>query len=200
MGENRERAISERQQKCRHYKPGMDISGKKIIHQCNQGDTLKGPYRDVTAEECENCERYKSRFIEFPITVNGINPGKIEIPSVLYRDYIGEPCAVRICGKEHAGKTYFGIHLGELPRYITASYREDTKELTQGVMENPAILVPELKTIIFGDSSYWKVLEKPEDFSEITDQDIEAQWYVRAAREMMGARDEKDIRGTEDLS
>jgi hypothetical protein len=49
-------------------------------------------------------------------------------------------------------------------------------------MMNPAMFVPELNRIVFGCESWWKVLNNKEDFSDITDADIENVWYVKALR------------------
>ena len=56
------------------------------------------------------------------------------------------------------------------------------------VMHSPAIWVPDLKRLIFGRGSWWRVLKTPEDLRQITDADIDNVWYVQALRGPEGAR------------
>ena len=169
--------INSKRDSCRHHHVSLD--NRNIIHICNQGDTLSGPLQDIGKGECCNtCERYKSLYIEYPIQVDKINTTPIE-PSPLYAEYIGKPCAVRLCRDDNDATTYIGIFLGELPYEMMISYQEDSKELHQYPAYNPAILIPEKKEIVWGYESWWKIINSPEDFTEISAADIQSQWYVQ---------------------
>lgn len=53
--------------------------------------------------------------------------------------------------------------------------------------ENPAIWVPELEKVVWGDSSWWGPIEKKEDAERlITDADIQNVWYVKALKRLEG--------------
>lgn len=46
-------------------------------------------------------------------------------------------------------------------------------------MNNPAIFVPELKKIIYGCESWWKTIQSVDEFSKISNEDINNTWYVK---------------------
>jgi len=43
----------------------------------------------------------------------------------------------------------------------------------------PAIFVPELKKIIYGCESWWKTIQSVDEFSKISNEDINNTWYVK---------------------
>ena len=49
---------------------------------------------------------------------------------------------------------------------------------------NPAIYVFDLQRIIFGAESWWGIIENPEELKDITDDDINNIWYVKALKAM----------------
>lgn len=174
--------LKDKQDTCLHHHINLK-DAKTIEHLCNQSDTLEGPFETIENKEtCEKCPRYKNRFIEFPLTIDQLDIQSIE-PSTLYADRIGSPCAIRLAGNDP--KTYIGIFLGELPYQIHASVFIQNNTLSCYPLYNPAILVPELKRIVYGYESWWKTLESPEDFKEITGADIQSQWYVQMFQHMM---------------
>lgn len=61
----------------------------------------------------------------------------------------GSPCEVAPCGEKYGGS---GI-------------------VRNTPANNPAIFVPELKKIVFGMESWWRILEKPEDLKGIAKED-----------------------------
>lgn len=143
--------------------------------------------RIITENACEKCKNFSSRYIEYPLTINGIENEEVKIYD-LYK--AGTLCKIRPCGDEYKGKTYLGIYIGELPIGITNCFKRDTKILHNGIMQNPGIFVPELKKIIYGYESWWSIKESAEDFKELTDEDIENTWYVKLLRSM-----EKEVKG-----
>lgn len=136
----------------------------------------------VSEEQCEECERFDSKFIEYPLTIQGIDNAKIDISSLKHD--CGSLCEISICGKEHVGKSYIGIYIGDLPIAITTSYSSENGILTNRTMNNPAIFVPELREIIYGCESWWREIESIEDFKGISKEDIENTWYVKLLKIM----------------
>lgn len=151
-------------------------------------DTMERLTQGYEIKDNFTCEKFKSRYIEYPIEVSEI------VSKTDYGWYgkedIGKPARVRPCGEEYENKTYLGIYLGELPQSHAISHHPETKELTIAFRNNPAILVPELKKIIFGSESFWSIVEDPEDFKDISDELINNQWYVKALKDM--SENEKD--------
>ncbi len=63
-------------------------------------------------------------------------------------------------------------------------FHHDDQKLHVSPYSNPAIFVPELKKIIYGCESWWGEIESPEDFKEITSDDINNVWYVQLLKAM----------------
>lgn len=118
--------------------------------------------------------------IKYPIIVNEI---KLREPYSLYKQ--GGLAKVRPCRDEYNGKTYLGFFLGEITTGTYCVYNSDTQELEVACSGNPAIFVPELNKIIFGYESWWSRIEREEDLRDITNNDIENVWYVKAIKELM---------------
>jgi len=137
----------------------------------------------VTNEDCEKCGRFKSRYIEYPLTIQGIKNKDIDTDGLGHT--CGCLCEIKPCGKEYEGKSYIGFYLGDLPISIRSSYDEKTGILTNSTMNNPAIFVPELKKIIYGCESWWREIRSVEDFKGISEEEIENVWYVQILKGMV---------------
>ena len=61
---------------------------------------------------------------------------------------------------------------------------------------NPAIYVFDLQRIIFGAESWWSIIENQEELKDITDDDINNQWYVKALKAMHKDEPEETIEVT----
>ena len=174
----------EKRHRCRFSHADFSGLGKDVSYFCTRNghkdsEIIKG----ITKEQCESCEFFKSKFIEYPITISGIDIDT-DTRSLRQAD-IGKLAKIRPCGEEYDDKTYIGIYLGDLPHAPHISHNENTGMLKIIPMMNPAIFVPELKKIIFGCESWWSLIEKPEDMDkEITDELIQSQWYVQLAKAM----------------
>ena len=83
--------------------------------------------------------------------------------------------------------------LGDLPIGAFISFHHDDQKLHISPLCNPAIFVPELKKIIYGCESWWGEIESPEDFKEITSEDINNLWYVQLLKVMTGKEDEPPV-------
>lgn len=181
---------SEKQQNCKY---ALLYSGKhmnqtlcmKMLGEKTESEDEGESY--VTCEQCENCEYYKSRYIEYPIVVNGIEKKKLEGWDM---NRSGVPVRIKPCGKEYGGKTYLGMYLGELPWTSGVSYNEETKMLTVNPVCNPAIYVFALKKIIFGAESWWSAIENPDDLKDISEEEINSVWYMQMLKGMQMAAEE----------
>ena len=138
--------------------------------------------RTVSEQECEECDRFDSKFIEYPLTIKGIENKKIDTTGL--RHECGALCEISPCGEEYKGKTFLGIYLGDLPIAIHSSFDRKSGVLNNSTMNNPAIFVPELKKIIYGCESWWREIESVEDFKGISKEDIENTWYVKLLRQL----------------
>ena len=128
---------------------------------------------EIDPSQCEHCEYYKSKFIEYPLTVDSI---KVDEPKPKRIKFT--PVLVRPCSDD---KTYFGILLGDFPYNSYVEYREKTKELRGCHMMNPCIMIPELKRVVFGAECWWSKIDESDisDIQEISDSCIDDQWYVK---------------------
>ena len=139
----------------------------------------------IENDVCDKCDKYKSRYIEYPISVNKIEtedfaPDK----NGLYKSYIGKPVVIRVCDKTDDKKTYLGVFVGEVPSYASVSYDKE-QVLHIRPAYNPAIFVPELNRIVLGCESWWKIIDNKNDLSEISDEDINNVWYMKALKSML---------------
>lgn len=126
---------------------------------------------------CIDCVDFNSRFIEYPITVSKIDT-KSFLEEGLYDKHIGKFVKIKPCAEEYKDKTFIGIFLGELPIAPRITHNNDTKILSIRTIQNPAIFVPEIKKIIYGNESWWSFIEDLSD-DIITKEDIENTWYIK---------------------
>jgi len=138
----------------------------------------------ITKDVCEDCEKYKSRYIEYPLTIQGIE-GSFSEDCTHHLHGCGQLVKINPCGEEYGKKTFLGIMLGDLPISTTVSFHHDDQKLHIGAMTNPAIFVPELKKIIYGCESWWGEIESPDDLKDITNEDIQNTWYVKLLKSMV---------------
>lgn len=136
--------------------------------------------RIISASDCEICEQFESKYIEYPLTINGIENSRINITGS--GQECGTICEITPCGKEYEGKSFIGIYLGDLPVAIHTSFCRQDGILKNTTFNNPAIFVPELKKIIFGCESWWREINSFEDFKVITKKEIENTWYMQVLK------------------
>ena len=163
--------------RCKFAFPNIkDKEGKtEIVHYCHN------PYCEKESEEindsvCESCENFKSRYIEYPITVSKIEQKNLEYNT---SSRMGSLVKIRPCGEEYGDKTYLGVLLGDLPTSHIIRHNSESNVLTVDSITNPAIYVFELKKIVFGYESWWGVIESEDELKDITDEDIGNIWYVQ---------------------
>lgn len=152
----------------------------EYLRRCEKEVTEDNHWAVTDEARCELCEAFKSRYIEYPITVNGI-----ENSPIVFRGLgceLGSLVAVRPCDDEYGKKTYLGFYLGDLPLQNTISFNDEKGILKVGTYNNPAMFVPELGRIIWGCGSWWHEIKSVEELREITDDDISNVWYVKMAK------------------
>jgi hypothetical protein len=139
-------------------------------------------FNDKEYEFKENfvCEQFKSRYIEYPLTISKINNNN-EVYQ-LNKSKIGKFVKIKPCGEEYKNKTYLGLFLGDLPIGITVNFDSSTEALNLGYRTNPAIFVFDLNKIVYGCESWWGVINDESELKDITDIDINNTWYVKALK------------------
>ena len=161
--------MKSKQQSCRfcHRFMGKNHDESHCVVDGWENDKVK----TVSEEQCEKCERFDSKFIKYPLTIQGIDNGEIDTSGLECE--CGTLCEISPCSKKYEGKSYIGIYLGDFPIDIITSYHSKTGILENRTMNNPAIFVPKLKKIIYGCQSWWREIESIEDFKGISKEDIE---------------------------
>lgn len=98
------------------------------------------------------------------------------------------PVKVRYCKDD---KTYFGIYIGDMALSTTVNIDEEKLVCEYGGF-NPAIFVPALGKVVYGCESWWGPINGPEDLEDITDDDINNVWYVKAIMDMAPSNCDRD--------
>lgn len=131
--------------------------------------------------------------LEFPITVNALTFAKSEmLTPPLYGAKVGSMVSIRPCAAEYGDKTYLGVMLGDLALGQSVTFNKETGTLhVEPSFRNPAIFVPDLNKIILGCESWWGVIKDGSQLKNITNQDIENVWYVKALKDLAAAEDAK---------
>jgi len=135
---------------------------------------------DMAKAEKENIFFEDVKKFDPPITVQSVRIQVAGFNKLLLCKYV----AVRPCGDNPDNKTYLGILLGECSMMAIGMYNIKKQEIFVKDRLNPMIFVPDLMKVVLGVESWWEELQKPEDLKQITDQDIQDVWYVKALREM----------------
>ena len=168
----------QKHQRCKYYTCG--ILDNPLKHYCSPGAKTLGEKLDnrheINVDDCEKCSQFKSKYIEYPITVQEMDVKDPKAWGVCF-----DPVKVRLCEDD---KTYFGILLGNFPWMMHVTYNEDKEKLEVSTITNPCILLPEQKRIVFGAESWWCRINPGDDISDITDDDIENTWYVELLKGM----------------
>lgn len=102
---------------------------------------------------------------------------------LLFGGQCGDMVAIRPCAKQFEDRTYLGILLGEIAQIVKIGSRQDELHYDMA-MHNPAILIPELNEVIFGNASWWGLISSPDQMRDITNDDISNVWYVKALEQI----------------
>lgn len=159
--------------RCKRAGFGLDMKAA-----CTCGSDLFSLEEDMGV-----CPHFQSRYIEFPLTIQGIDYQ--DFGEYLRRDLT--PVSVRPCDSK---ETYLGFLLGDMGYDAYAYYKPDSGRLAVGLMTNPAIFVPDLGRVVWGFESWWSRISSMDDVRAITDKDISGQWYVQLLRTLLGQQEE----------
>jgi len=138
--------------------------------------------------------------IQFPITVTEVDfqtEPPISTKGFLTTSKPGVTVAVRSCKKEHGDKTRLGILIGFVPIHAGVRFEAEDGKKDVGRLvfvntgSNPAIFIPELNEVVLGCESWWGEIKSEKELKEITNEDINNLWYVRAMKEI-SARQAKE--------
>lgn len=151
----------------------------------------------MTPEQIKELEEYmkqkaEAMRIKYPVEVSGIDfDVKIGVSSKSFFGSLGSEkgpgtfVSIRSCKKEHGNKTRLGLLIGYVPIHAAVEYAKETKRLTFRVSgDNPAIFVFDLNEVVLGCESYWGAIENEKELREITNNDIENVWYIKALKQL----------------
>lgn len=160
-----------------------------------KGDKAIG---DFMAGFAKSFEEHKKQYerehnYKFPITVTGV---KFAIPEPISdkaalggRNEVGQIVAIRPCADEYKDKTFLGILIGYVPihrdlAFVRAEGKEEGELIFRIMGDNPAIFVPDLKKVILGCASWWGAIKDEAHLKQITNEDIQNVWYVKAIKQL----------------
>ena len=122
--------------------------------------------------------------MDLPIVVSKIEAAeqKFYEPG-LYSCKCGDMVAVRPCAEKFKEKTFLGVYMGDIPLSLDADFKDGTLTISRS-MYNPMIFIPEKNEVVFGCESWWGKISDERQLKQITDEDIENVWYVKALRQL----------------
>ncbi len=111
--------------------------------------------------------------------INNVKEVEFDEGFALYNRYKNiQLVEVNPCAAEYESKSFIGLYLGDFPQSVSGTYTED-KFIIKPSRTNPLIYIPDTNTVVFGSNSFWRKVEKIEDFKGISKEDIENTWYVK---------------------
>lgn len=124
-----------------------------------------------------------SSIINIPEGVKQIDVSAIMVPRVkqpvFSRSAQGSYVAVR---KASEDVTRLGILLGDMPIGVVPVVKNGELLSVERTYGNPCIFVFETNELVYGFESWWSAIKTPDDLKQITNQDIDNVWYVRALK------------------
>jgi len=96
----------------------------------------------------------------------------------------GTMVAVRPCAEKYNNKTFLGMYLADAPTGFIGKQQGGKMILEMSDYTNPAIYILELDEIVWGYESWWGEIESEEKLREITNEDIDNCWYVKALQQI----------------
>ncbi len=112
---------------------------------------------------------------------------------LLFGGACGDMVAIRPCDENYKDQTYLGVLIGEIAQCVVFGIDRDKEMLTyEMALYNPAIFVPDLNTVIFGNASWWGRIKDIDQLRSITNEDISNVWYVKALNQIAGAEEASD--------
>ena len=137
----------------------------------------------LSEDIAETEEKFAFDFnLEYPIEIHGIK--KAAFVDMDFGAKKGDFVAIRPCRNECKGKTFLGLYLGDLPLEYYCMFEKETKLLHIRPSGNPAIFVFDLNDIVWGCESWWGKIKDENHLRQITDDDIQNIWYVKALKQI----------------
>lgn len=156
---------------------------------CEGTGTLKnrGLMKEGEEKVCFSCGGKKMKPLFWPRVITGADwsqKGNIMSPGFMgYKE--GSFVAIRPCEAEYNDKTFLGIYLGEMALSLQLGYNPvNGNIIPQHSFHNPAIFVPDISKIIYGCGSWWGQIESEDQLKQITNNDINNVWYVKALKQL----------------
>lgn len=176
---------------CRNLKIKHGEKFTDMWWQCKEGVTELKDVEDIDNFEVE-CDKFDSKYITYPLTISELKLPNGKAIKDGFGDKIGDLVKVRPCGDEYNNKTFLGIYLGDMDIGLHASFNRATKVLEIFRHHNPAIYIPSLKKIVYGCESWWGKITDENELKDITDKDIDSQWYVKMMKNMYSPDSKED--------
>ena len=128
------------------------------------------------------CEDFDSCYLQFPIQVDHIEVAR-QIPSEQLKH--AQLVCVRLAGDYQTHLGFLLDYFGNLGPEVTVSYTKEDKALKVFTYGTPIMFVPALGRVVYGSECWWTRITSEEELREITDEDIDNCWYVKAFREFV---------------
>lgn len=161
-----------------------------------KGDKAIGEFMSEFSKKFEEHKKQYEREhnYKFPITVTGVKfaiaePITHEAKLGGSRNEVGQMVAIRPCDEEFQNKTFLGILIGYVPIhrdlcFVRPEGKEEGELIFKVFGDNPVIFVPDLKRCFMGCASWWGAIKDETQLKQITNEDIQNVWYVRALKEL----------------
>ncbi len=132
----------------------------------------------------DNFEMAMVRVLNKLWKINNVKEVEFDEEFALYNRYKNiQLVEVNPCATEYENKSFIGLYLGDFPQSVCGSYEED-KFIIKPTRSNPLIYIPDTNTVVFGSNSFWRKVEKIEDFKGISKEDIENTWYIKLLKDI----------------
>lgn len=170
-------------ERCMYCEGDINFEKMDVVYTCTK-NKMDLTTLDSIKEIEVDCDQFESKYIEYPLEISGIEfPDEKGIRDS-YRGKTGHLVAVRPCAEQYENQTFVGFYLGDADVGIHVSQDRNTKKLSIIRHYNPAMFVPELGKVIYGMGSFWKFIKTEEELKQITNEDINNVWYVKALKQL----------------
>jgi len=151
-----------------------DVFGERVYCYGKIDGMSESDRFEIEPTDCDSCDRFEPE-MAFPLKCNDILIDEYDRDAE-HDSRVGDFAAVSPCDDRFGGKTYLGLYLGKLPLRINLMYSGDYGEnvIDVGMYRNPALLVPSLNRVVYGEECWWKFIESPDELQPL-DEDIRRQ-------------------------
>jgi hypothetical protein len=163
-----------------------EVKPKKSTKKQDEGTNALASMIGALAKAMKETEHYQyEENIKYPIKVKELRfQGRMGCTTRTPKDQemVGGYVMIRPVGDEYKGKTFLGIYIGDIPLSGVRAYDPKKQILMLTLSSNPAIFVPDLNKVIMGAESWWGPIKDETQLRQITDEDIQNIWYVKALK------------------